>query len=402
MLENVSIDKLSLKNKKVLVRVDFNVPLDNGEITDDWRINSALPTIEKIIKSGGIPILISHLGRPKGQKVKELSLEPVSKRLSQLLPDNLGANVIFIDDCIGEKVENAIKKAKIGDCFLLENLRFYKEETDNNPDFSKNLSRLADVYIDDAFATAHREHASTVGVIEYFDEVGAGYLLIKEIKNLGYLLESPKEPFTAILGGIKLSTKLKLIEKLLPKINRLVIGGGMSFTFFKALGLEIGKAPYEEEFIMKASKLLQGQGLDSKILLPVDLIVSDSIDNPEKIETVSYENLQPHHYAPDIGDHTIELFKSAIFSSETIFVNGPMGVFEKEQFEAGTMLIFEALVKAVENGTFVVAGGGDTLSALKKFGFRGKLSWESTGGGASLKFIENGTLPAIEALLNKK
>ncbi len=397
MLNELSIDNLELKGKKALVRVDFNVPITNGKIGDDWRIQASIPTIEKILDDGGIAILMSHLGRPKGKKDKSLSLEPVAQRLSELL----GKKVKFVDDCIGDKVKKVIENAQPGNCILLENLRFHKEEKANDTTFAKELASLADVYIDDAFATAHRAHASTVGVVEYFDQVAAGYLLLKELDKLGYLLRSPEHPFIAVIGGLKISTKIKLLRNLLPKVDKIIIGGAMSYTFFKALGLEVGVSPYEQEFVEEAKSILQDVDTDTKLLLPVDVVVTNSIDNPTKIKSVSWESIPQNMTGVDIGDNSINLFTTEIGMAQTLFINGPMGVFEKEEFQHGTRSILQAFVKATDNGAYAVAGGGDTLAALGAFNLRNKLSWESTGGGASLTLLEGSPLPAVKALEEK-
>lgn len=397
-MEKLFIDDLEMKGKRVLLRVDFNVPLKNGKVEDDTRIRETLPTIEKIVLSGGIPIIISHLGRPKGKKDPVFSLEPVAKYLGNLM----GKKVIFLPDCVGEAVEAAVRQAKPGEIYMLENLRFYKEEEENDPGFSEALASLADVYINDAFATAHRAHASTVGVTKYFKENAAGYLMAKEIRNLSAILEDPPRPFVAIIGGAKISTKLPVLKNLLKKVDKMLIGGGLSYTFFKALGVEIGKSICEDDQVNNAVGILQSPYADKKIILPIDIVVTNSIESPKVIENVAWDSIPSNLEGVDIGKKTRELFAYEIVNARSAFINGPMGVFEVKPFDRGTIEIFEALAELTEKGGFTVAGGGETVEALNKLGFKGKLTHESTGGGASLEFMEGKVLPGIAALTDKK
>ncbi|MGB9562009.1 MAG: phosphoglycerate kinase, partial [bacterium] len=303
-MDKLFIEDLELSGKRVLLRVDFNVPLKNGKVEDDTRIRETLPTINKIISSGGIPVIISHLGRPKGKKDSSLSLKPVAEHLEKLL----GRKVTFLTNCVGEYVEKSVKNGKSGDVFLLENLRFYKEEEENAPEFAKALASLADLYINDAFATAHRAHASTVGVTKFFKQNAAGYLMAKEIESLSTILEKPPKPFVAIIGGAKISTKLPILKNLLKKVDKLLIGGGLSYTFFKALGVEIGKSICEDEQLNNASEILQSPYADKKIVLPIDVVVTDSIDSPKIIENVSWDAIPANLESVDIGKKTRELY----------------------------------------------------------------------------------------------
>lgn len=395
-MRKLFIDDLQLKDKKVLVRVDFNVPLnENLQITDDMRIVSALPTIKKIISSGGKAILMSHLGRPKGKRIDKFSLKPVAERLSELL----GKNVKFASDCIGEEVKALVNSLNEGEILLLENLRFHPGETKNDPEFAKQLAEFGDVYVNDAFGTAHRAHASTEGVTKFIEKCAAGYLMEKEIKYLGKAVTNPERPFTAILGGAKISGKIDVIQNLFSKVNTLIIGGGMAYTFFKAMGYEIGTSILEEEKIEVASEVLKKAG-ESKvsILLPLDVVIADEFKNDTKFEIVDAEDIPVGKMGLDIGPRTIELYKKVILQSKTIVWNGPMGVFEFDNFAKGTDEIAEALVEATAKGATTIIGGGDSAAAIKKAGLSDKVSHVSTGGGASLEFLEGKTLPGIAAL----
>lgn len=395
-MKKLSIDNVDLKGKRVLVRVDFNVPLnDDLQITDDRRITAALPTINKIIKDGGKAILMSHLGRPKGQAKPEFSLKPVATRLGELVD----ANVKFASDCIGEQVKAIIDKMEEGEVVLLENLRFHSQEEKNDPDFAKELAQLGDVYINDAFGSAHRAHASTEGVTKHIDTCAAGYLMQKELDYLGKAIADPKRPFTAILGGAKISGKIDVIENLLPKVDTLIIGGGMAYTFYKAQGQEIGTSLLEEDKIDLAKEILKkAESSKAKLLLPVDTVVASEFKNDSPAETVEYGNIPADKMGLDIGEKTIELFTKVIKESKTVVWNGPMGVFEFENFAKGTNAIAKSLADATENGAVTVIGGGDSASAIKKFGLSEKVSHVSTGGGASLEFLEGKELPGVAAL----
>ena len=399
-MNKLSIDKVELKNKKVLVRVDFNVPLDEKlNVTNDIRIVGSLPTIKKIINSGGKAILMSHLGRPKGEHKPEFSLKPAAKRLSELL----GKEVKLAPDCIGADTEKMVNEMKSGDVILLENLRFHKQEEKNDPDFAKQLAQLGDVYINDAFGSAHRAHASTEGVTKFIKNCAAGYLMQKELDYLGNALANPKRPYCAILGGAKISGKIDVINNLLDKVDSLVIGGGMAFTFFKAEGKEIGKSLQEAEKLDLAKELLQKvKSSKIKFLLPIDVVVADEFKNESPSKVVSVDNIPTDKMGLDIGPETIKLFSNQLMKSKTIVWNGPMGVFEMDNFVKGTFAIAETLAKATDNGAVTVIGGGDSAAAISKAGLEKKVSHVSTGGGASLEFLEGKVLPGVAALNDAK
>jgi phosphoglycerate kinase len=395
-MKKLTIENVNLKDKRVLVRVDFNVPLDEKQnITNDIRIKASLPTIRKIIDDGGKAILISHLGRPKGERKPEFSLKPVAKRLSELL----NREVKFADDCIGEAVLNEANSMKPGDILLLENVRFHKGETKNDPEFAKQLAQLGDVYINDAFGSAHRAHASTEGVTKFIKTCAAGYLMEKELDYLGTALANPERPYCAILGGAKISGKIDVIKNLMDKIDTLIVGGGMAFTFLKAQGKEIGKSLLEEEKLELAKDILNKfDNSDVKFLLPVDVIVTEEFKNDSPFEAVSADNIPANKMGLDIGPETIKLFNNELLKSKTIVWNGPMGVFEMNNFAKGTFAIAEALAQATQNGAITVIGGGDSAAAISKAGLEDKVSHVSTGGGASLEFLEGKTLPGVAAL----
>jgi phosphoglycerate kinase len=395
-MKKLSINDLNLKDKKVLVRVDFNVPLDeNLKVTDDIRIVSSLPTIKKIISDGGKAILMSHLGRPKGKVNPKYSLKPAAEKLGELL----GKEVTLVPDCIGGGVKQIVDNMKVGDVVLLENLRFHEEEEKNDPGFAKQLSEFGEVYINDAFGSAHRAHASTEGVTKYIDKCAAGYLMQKELEYLGSAVSSPAEPYCAILGGAKISGKIDVINNLLDKVDSMLIGGGMAFTFFKAQGKEIGKSLLEEEKLELAKELLEKvKGMNVKFLLPVDIVVADEFKNESPSEAVSVDNVTSGKMGLDIGPETVKLFKDEIMKSKTIVWNGPMGVFEMPNFAEGTFEIAKALAEATSNGAVTVVGGGDSSAAISKAGLEDKVSHVSTGGGASLEFLEGKTLPGVAAL----
>jgi phosphoglycerate kinase len=398
-MQKLTIEDLAFKGNRVLMRVDFNVPLEKGRVSNDQRIRAALPTIKYIVEKGGKLILMSHLGRPNGQRVPEMSLKPCVSVLSGLL----GKTVNFVDDCIGEAVETAVEKLDEGEVLLLENLRYYTQETDNDPEFSRKLAKLGDVYVNDAFGTAHRAHASTEGVTHHIHPCAAGYLLMKELDYLGRVLEKPEKPFTAILGGAKISGKIDVISRLLPRVDKLIIGGGMSFTFFKAQGMEIGNSLLEEDKIDVAKQLLeQGEG---KINLPVDCVVSETFDfNTRKVGTlkeVCADEIPSGWFGLDIGSKSIENFRSVLKEAKTIVWNGPMGVFEINETAKGTFAIAQILAEATSKGATTVIGGGDSASAVNKAGVTDKISHVSTGGGASLEFMEGKILPGVAALTDK-
>ena len=398
-MKKLTIEDLTVKGKRVLMRVDFNVPLEKGKVSNDKRIRAALPTIKHIVAKGGKLILMSHLGRPKGQRVPEMSLKTCVPVLSDMLEKPVG----FVADCRGKEVEVAVEKLGNGQVLLLENLRYYKEETDNDPEFAAGLANLGDVYVNDAFGTAHRAHASTEGVTRYIDQCAAGYLLMKELDFLGRVMENPQKPFVAILGGAKISGKIDVISNLLPKVDKLIIGGGMSYTFFKAKGMEIGNSLLEEDKIEIAKQLLaQGGG---KINLPVDCTVSDTFNFAARkvgsLKEVRADKIPPGWYGLDIGSKSIENFQSILKAAKTIVWNGPMGVFEINETAKGTFAMAQILAEATSKGATTVIGGGDSASAANKAGVTDKISHVSTGGGASLEFMEGKILPGVAALTDK-
>ncbi len=383
-----------LKNKRVLVRVDFNVPLKNGVITDDRRIREALPTIKYLIDKGAKVILVSHLGRPKGFQ-DDLRLDPVAKRLSELL----GKPVKKLNDCIGEEVEREISNMKEGDVVLLENIRFYKEEEANDPEFAKKLASLADLYVNDAFGTAHRAHASTAGVAHYIPGV-AGLLMKKEIEIMGKALESPERPFICILGGAKVSDKIGVIKNLINKVDGFLIGGGMMFTFLKALGYEIGKSIVEEDKLDLAKEIMNmAKERGIQFLLPKDAVVVKEIKEDARTSIKDIDKFEKDDIGVDIGPKTIELFREEILKARTIIWNGPMGIFEIPAFANGTRKMAEAIA---ENGNCVsIVGGGDSAAAIQMLGLEDKFTHISTGGGASLEFLEGKELPGVAVLQDK-
>jgi phosphoglycerate kinase len=398
-MDKKTIDDIELKNKRVLVRVDFNVPFDeNNKITDYKRIVESLPTIKKIVSEGGKVILMSHLGRPKGKRDPKYSLAPVSKKLSELI----NKDIKFAPDCIGEDIKAMTLELKPGEILLLENLRFHEEEEKNVPEFAKQLAELGDVYVNDAFGSAHRAHASTEGVTKYIQTCVAGYLMQKELNYLGKAIANPVRPFCAILGGAKISGKIDVINNLMDKVDILIIGGGMAFTFFKAQGLEIGKSLLESEKVQLASDLLNKlKNSKLKFLLPVDVVVAPEFKNDSPSEVVKVENIPADKMGLDIGPETIKLFKETILNSKTIVWNGPMGVFEFDNFAKGTFEIANALAEATEKGAITVIGGGDSAAAISKAGLEDKVTHVSTGGGASLEFLEGKVLPGVAALNDK-
>jgi len=393
-----TIDDINFKGKRALVRVDFNVPLDQtGKITDDYRIQSAMPTINKIVNDGGKAILMSHLGRPGGQVQPELSLEPVY----QYLKKTMDCPVEFADDCVGTIAENFANIMEDGSVLLLENLRFHDEEKKNDPEFSKQLAALADVYVNDAFGTAHRAHASTVGVTEHFEKKVAGYLIEKEVKFLVDALEHPASPYLAIMGGAKISGKIELIDKLLDSVDTLLVGGGMAYTFLKAQGKEIGGSLLEEDKLDLAKEILErvrDENLD--FLLPTDCIAASHPEVGVPTSTLSIDHINVNEMGLDIGPDTRATYREKILNAKTILWNGPMGVFEIAEFAEGTHAIAEALAEATDKGATTIVGGGDSASALRQFGLMDKVSHVSTGGGASLEMLSGKELPGIVALEN--
>ena len=384
-----------LKGKKVLVRVDFNVPLDEERrITDDTRIVESLPTIRFLLEKGARVILVSHLGRPKGKPKDEFRMDPVAKRLEELL----GKKVYKANDCVGEEVEKLADTLKEGEVLLLENVRFYAEEEANDENFARSLARLADIYVNDAFGTAHRAHASTAGVARFLPAY-AGFLMEKELEALGERLNNPVRPFLAILGGAKVSSKIGVIKKLLEKVDALLIGGGMSYTFIKAMGYEVGTSLLEEGMIEEARSILaMAKEKGVRLVLPEDFVVAP--EGKEGVETriVAWNEMPPDMGGFDIGPKTVEKFAQEIAQAKTIFWNGPLGLFEVDLFARGTV---EIAKKVAESGAVVVVGGGDTIAAIKKAGVEKKITHISTGGGASLEFVEGRVLPGVEVLLSR-
>jgi phosphoglycerate kinase len=391
-----TVDQFNFSGKKALIRVDFNVPLnDKFQVTDDTRIRAALPTINKILKDGGSVILMSHLGRPKEGPEDRFSLRHIVDHLSE----KVGVQVQFANDCVGQEAVDKAKNLKPGEVLLLENVRFYKQETKGEEEFSKKLASLGDVYVNDAFGTAHRAHASTTIAANYFQDKFAGYLLHAEVANAKEVLDNAKRPFAAIMGGAKISDKIQVIENLLDRVDILIIGGGMAYTFFKAMGGKIGSSLVEEDKLDLAKELIQkakAKGVDLK--LPIDSIVADKFDNEANIKIANNNAIPDGWMGLDIGPEAIEIFSKSVESSKTVLWNGPMGVFEKPNFAKGTIAIAEAVVKATSNGGFSLIGGGDSAAAVNSLGFGDKVSYVSTGGGALLEYMEGKVLPGVAAL----
>ncbi len=394
----MQIDNTNFENKKVIIRVDFNVPLDEHfNVTDDTRIRAAVPTIQKVLKDGGTAILMSHLGRPKGKDDK-FSL----KHIISTLEKNIAQEVTFVDDCIGDKVKSIIDNSTNGDVILLENLRFYSEEKAGDENFAQQLSYLADYYINDAFGTAHRAHASTAVIAKFFpNDKCFGYLIEKEIISVDKVLNSDEKPLTAIVGGAKVSSKITIIERLLDSVDNLIIGGGMAYTFIKAQGGKIGNSLVEDDYLELALNIIKkAKENNVTLLLPIDTIIADDFNNNANTQLVAIDNIPEGWMGLDIGEKSSNLFKDTILDSKLILWNGPMGVFEMESFQKGTIDIALTLAKATENDAFSLVGGGDSVAAINKFNLGKKVSHVSTGGGAMLEYLEGKQLPGIAAILN--
>lgn len=397
MLNKKSVDDIQVKGKKVLVRCDFNVPLIDGKITDENRLVAALPTIQKLVADGGKVILCSHLGKPKGEPVLALSLAPVAKRLSKLL----GQEVVFAADAevVGSNARAAVDAMKDGDIVLLENTRYRAEETKNGEAFSKELASLCDIFVNDAFGTAHRAHCSNVGVTQYVETAAVGYLMQKEIDFLGNAVNKPERPFVAILGGAKVSSKISVIENLLDKVDTLIIGGGMSYTFSKALGGSVGKSLLEEDYCEYALSMLQkAKDKGVNLLIPVDTVIADDFSNDAAIRTVKAGEIPADWEGLDIGPDTIAMFCDAVKDAKTVVWNGPMGCFEMPNFARGTEAVAKALAET--NATTII-GGGDSAAAVNQLGYGKDMTHISTGGGASLEFLEGKELPGVAAANDK-
>lgn len=392
-----TIDTINFSGKKALIRVDFNVPLDeNFNVTDANRIEAAKSTIDKILNDGGSVILMSHLGRPKAKEEK-YSLKHIVSKVSEVL----GRPVIFATDCIGSEAEEKAKNLKSGEVLLLENLRYYKEEEAGDVEFSKKLAQLGDVYVNDAFGTAHRAHASTTIIAQFFpNDKYFGHLLAKEIESLDRVLKNSEKPVTAILGGSKVSSKITVIENILDKIDHLIIGGGMTFTFIKALGGQIGNSICEDDKLDLALEILaKAKEKNVSVHLPVDMVIADAFSNDANTKTANVNEIPDGWQGLDVGEKTLENFKQVILDSKTILWNGPVGVFEMEKFAVGTIKLGDFIAEATKNGAFSLVGGGDSVAAVKQFGLESKMSYVSTGGGAMLEMLEGRILPGIQAIL---
>ncbi|TPN87856.1 phosphoglycerate kinase [Aquimarina algicola] len=391
-----TINDFNFENKKALIRVDFNVPLNEDfEVTDPTRIQAAMPTIIKILEDGGSAVLMSHLGRPKGVQ-DEFSLRHIVEKVSEVI----GVQVKFVADCVGEEVEDAVSAMSLGEVLLLENLRFHPEETKGDTDFAEKLSKLGDIYVNDAFGTAHRAHASTTIVAQFFSERKCfGHLLSKEIISIDKVLKSGEKPITAVLGGSKVSSKITIIENILDTVDHLIIGGGMTYTFIKAKGGQIGDSICEDDKQELALEILEkAKAKDVQIHLPVDVIGADAFDNNATTSVMDVDMIPNGWQGLDAGPRTIENFHKVILQSKTILWNGPLGVFEMETFSKGTIALGNSIAEATENGAFSLVGGGDSVAAVKQFGFGDKVSYVSTGGGAMLESLEGKTLPGIAAI----
>lgn len=398
-MNKLSIRDLDLKGKRVFIRVDFNVPVKEGKVGDDTRIEAALPTIRYAVERGARVVLASHLGRPKGERVEKYSLRPVAEHLSGLL----GKPVAFAEDCVGPKAEEAVARLNDGDVLLLENLRFHKEEEENDEEFSKQLASLCDLYVNDAFGTAHRAHASTAGITKHVEKSAAGLLMEKELEYLGRALNNPERPFVSILGGAKVSDKIPVIDSLIDRhVDKILIGGAMAYTFFKADGFTVGKSLVEDDMLDTARQIkrrAEAEGV--KLVLPTDHQVVDSFDPLNSRKTIPVEFTNIGLVGLDIGKETVALFAREIADAKTIIWNGPMGMFEEKGFEEGTVGLAKAVAEAADRGATVIVGGGDSVSAIQQAGVAEKITHISTGGGATLEFLAGDELPGVAALNDK-
>ncbi|MCG8373027.1 MAG: phosphoglycerate kinase [Balneolales bacterium] len=397
-MAKLTLTDIDVNGKKVLMRVDFNVPIIDGKITDDNRIQAALPSINYVLENGGLLILTSHLGRPKGEPKPEFSLKPVADHLASLID----AKVHFAEDCVGERASSVIDTAGFGEVVVLENVRFYKEETDNGEAFSKQLAAHADVFVNDAFGSSHRAHASVAGVTRFLQPAASGFLLEKEIKYLSDSVNDPDRPFVAILGGAKVSDKIPVIQNLISKVDTIIIGGGMAYTFLVANGKSVGNSLLEEDKVEMAKKLMEdAKAANVNLMLPFDFVIADDFNNDANQEVVDEDNIKDGWEALDIGPQSAIAFGNAIKSAKTVVWNGPMGVFEMPSFAEGTNAVAQALVEATEFGATSIIGGGDSASAIKQAGLTDKVSHVSTGGGASLEYLEGKDLPGVTSLTDK-
>ena len=390
-----ALHSFDVKQKRVLMRVDFNVPIENDRVVDSFRIQSAIPSIKDCLDSGSSIVLMSHLGRPNGKIDEKFSLVPVGEALSDILE----IPIKFSHDCISEDAINVTIGLHPGEVHLLENLRFHSGETNNNAEFARKLARHGQIYINDAFGTAHRSHASNVGVTEYFIEKGMGYLMEKELQFLLEKFKKPKHPLLLILGGAKISGKLHIIDRFLDDTDTILIGGGMAFTFLKALGVEVGLSIVESKMVSSAREIIaRARRKRVKLVFPVDFVIAEAIEKPKKMKTVAFDSIPDNFMGLDIGTETINIFSDYILSAGTILWNGPMGVFEKKEFENGTKAISQMLSSAYDKGIDTIVGGGESAAAVRTFGVNEKMTHVSTGGGASLELLSGNTLPALEAL----
>jgi len=392
-----TISDFNFSNKKAIIRVDFNVPLNEQfQVTDDNRITAAKPTIDKIVNDGGVAILMSHLGRPKNGPEDQFSLKHIVSKAEEVL----GKKITFVSDSIGSEVEKTVANAQPGDIILLENLRFYKEEEAGDKSFAEKIAKLGDIYVNDAFGTAHRAHASTAIIADFFPENKCfGYLLAKEIESIDKVLNDSQKPVVAVLGGSKVSSKITIIENILDKIDHMIIGGGMMFTFIKAQGGHIGNSIVEDDKLDLALEILKkAKEKNVQIHIPVDVIAADAFDNNANTQTVDADNIPAGWQGLDVGPKTLEEFKPVILNAKTILWNGPLGVFEMEKFAQGTITLGDFIAEATKKGAFSLVGGGDSVAAVKQFGLEDQMSYVSTGGGAMLEMLEGKTLPGITAI----